>query len=260
MKVYIDFVLFLNFMFDFLLLMSVSVLLRRNTNINRIIIGSFIGSLTTILLFFKINNFELFCIKIFISLFMILASFGFKSIKYFFKNCIFLYLVSFFLGGILYSLNIQFSYKNSGLVFFHNGISVNVIFIIILSPIIIYFYVKQLKQLKNNYANYYNVRIKLFNKEYKLIGFLDTGHKLKDPYFNRPIILLNKNKIDLNFDNYCYVPYSTITEKGLLKCVSVNDVYIDNVKVQKNVLLGFIKDNINIDGVDCILQTKILEG
>ena len=56
------------------------------------------------------------------------------------------------------------------------------------------------------------------------------------------------------------LPYVTITENGLLECINLKQVYIDSVGIKKNVLLGFIKEQINIDGVDCILQTRLLEG
>ena len=259
MKIYVDFVLFLNFMFDFLLLLGVSILLKRNSSINRIILGAFFGSLTTLLLFFKISNLVLFLFKFFVSIIMILISFGFKDIKYVFKNFIFLYLLSMVLGGTLYGLNIQFSYKKIGLVFFQD-VSINVIFLIVVAPIIIYFYLKQMNNYKNNYANYYRIRINFADKEYKFIGFLDTGNKLKDPYFNRPIILINKDKIkDLN-SSKILIPYSTITENGLLECITASRVYVNDISVKQNVLIGFIKEKITIDGVDCILQTKLLEG
>ena len=56
------------------------------------------------------------------------------------------------------SLNIEFSYKNNGLIFYHNGVSINVISILIISPILIYFYINEMKDLKNNYSKYYKVR------------------------------------------------------------------------------------------------------
>lgn len=260
MKIYVDFVLFLNFMFDLLLLFGVSIVLKRNVRVNRIILGAFIGSLTILFLFFKINSLVLFIFKILVSILMIVLTFGFKNIKYTFKNLVFLYILGMVLGGVLYCLNIQFSYKQIGLVFFHNDYSINISFLIIVSPIIIYLYVKQMNSLKNNYSNYYKIRINLKDKEYKFIGFLDTGNKLKDPYFNRPIILINKEKLDLPDFKKILIPYSTITESGLLECININKVYIDNIGVKKNVLLGFMKEKIAIDGVDCILQTKLLEG
>lgn len=260
MKIYVDFVLFLNFMVDLILLLGVSILLKRNCSINRIILGAFFGSLTTLLLFFKINNFTLFLFKLFVSIMMILISFGFKNIKYVFKNFIFLYALSIFLGGVLYCLNVQFSYKKIGLIFFHDKVSVNFLFLLITSPIIIYLYIKQMNNLKNNYSNYYRIRIKFDDIEYKFIGFLDTGNKLKDPYFNRPIILMNQDKIKIKNISKILIPYSTITENGLLECINVKDVYINDINIHKNVLVGFIKEKITIDGVDCILQTKLLEG
>ncbi len=260
MKIYVDFVLFLNFMFDLLLLFGVSIILKRNVSINRIILGAFVGSLTILFLFFNISAILLFIFKLFVSIGMVLIAFGFKNFKYIFKNLIFLYLLGMVLGGVLYCLNIQFSYKQIGLVFFHKKYSINILFLLIVSPIIIYLYIKQMNSLKNNYSNYYKIRINLCDKEYKFIGFLDTGNKLSDPYFNRPIILINKEKLELNNLKKILIPYSTITESGLLECISVNKVYIDNIGVRKNVLLGFIKEKIAIDGVDCILQSKLLEG
>lgn len=260
MKIYVDFILFLNFMFDLLLLLGVSIVLKRNTNINKIILGAFFGSLTTLSLFFNISNFVLFIIKVIVSIVMVTISFGIKDIKYIFKNLTFLYIFGMLLGGFLYELNIQFSYKNEGLIFFHSGVSVNFLFLIIISPIVIYLYIKQMNSLRNNYSNYYKIRINLKNKEYRFTGFLDTGNKLKDPYFNRPIILINKNKVEIADYQKILIPYSTITENGLLECISVKEVYIDKIGTKKNVLLGFIKENITIDGVDCILQEKLLEG
>ncbi len=259
MKIYVDYVLFLNFMFDFLLLVSISLILKRQVKINRLILGAFFGSLTTLLLFFKISNLELFFIKLIISILMIIVSFGFKNVKYFFKNFSILYMFGFILGGVLYAINIQFSYKHEGLVFFHDGIGINMLFLIVISPIVIYLYIKQIKSLKNNYVNYYKIRINFDNHEYKLVGFLDTGNKLTDPYFNRPIILVNPNIIKIDLNEKILIPYSTITDNGLLECVLVREVFIDTVGIKKNVLLGVIKEKIKIDGVDCILQTKLLE-
>ena len=74
MKIYVDLVLFLNFFFDFLLLLATSLILRRNVNIKRILLGALIGSLSIFLLFVSINSFTLFLIKILISILIHLFS------------------------------------------------------------------------------------------------------------------------------------------------------------------------------------------
>jgi len=151
MKVYYDLVFLLNLAFDFLLLVSVSYVLKRRASIKRILLGSLIGSVSVFFLFIKITNFELFIYKIIISLLMILATFSYKNFKYFINNTIYLYLCSIVLGGGLYLINNEFKYNNYGLLFVDNGMGINIIVLLVFSPLILYFYIKQSKKLKYNY-------------------------------------------------------------------------------------------------------------
>ena len=193
---------------------------------------------------------------------MVYITFGYKNIKYTLKNLFYLYTSSIILGGFLYFLNLQFSYNNKGLVFYFNGLSINVIILIILSPIIIYAYIKQALELKNNYSNYYNIDIYLKNGlVIPTTAFLDTGNILEDPYKKRPIILLNKEilKIDYEKDKILLVPYDTLNNHGLLKCIIPDKIFIQGVGFRNNFLVGLSNEKIKIDGVDCILNTKLLE-
>lgn len=254
MKIYIDLIMILNFFFDFILLLSVSVLLRRNVSIYRIMLGAFIGGLSILFLFVNISNLELFIYKIIISVIMILVTFNYKGLKYTFKNLLYLYSASIILGGFLYFLNLEFSYKKIGLVFINNGLSINVIFLIIFCPIIIYIYVKQGLYLKNNYSHYYKVDLYYNNKIIKLNAFLDTGNDLKT-ITNKPVILISK-KLDIS--NFFYIPYKTIDNTGLLKCIKVDKIAINGVFKYK-VIVGLL-DNIKMDGIDCLLNKKLMEG
>jgi len=254
MKVYIDLIMILNFFFDFFLLLSVSVLLRRNVDIRRIILGAFIGGLSMLVLFIPMNSVSLFIFKVIISIIMVLISFGYQNIKYTIKNLLYLYSASFILGGFLYFLNVQFSYIQSGLMFLNNGLSINVIFLIIFSPIIIYIYVRQGMWLKNNYSNYYKVEIIIKGELFKCNAFLDTGNQLVDPITKKPVIL-----IDMKLDYpYFYVPYKTIDKIGVLKCMKADKVRI-NGKEKKKVLIGILDYKIKMDGINCLLNTRIME-
>ena len=68
MTIYVDLVFLINFIMDFYVLSGVKFLLRLNKKMIRIILGAFIGSLSTLLLFFKLNLLEFNIIKILISL------------------------------------------------------------------------------------------------------------------------------------------------------------------------------------------------
>ena len=166
---------------------------------------------------------------------------------------------SIILGGFLYLLNIEFSYKNDGIVFYHNGLSINFILLIILSPIIIYIYIKQCKNLKHTYNNYYKIKINYKNELKKINSFLDTGNRLISPYNKSPVILVNEKIFKNIDDNYIYIPYSTVNNNGILKCIKVDEIIIEGVGIRKNVLVG-LTNSIKIDDVDCILNMKLLEG
>ena len=262
-RVYLDYIFLLNFLFDFILLTAVGLVLRRNISIQRVILGAIVGALSVFLLFIPLTSTSLFIYKLIISIFMVLIAYGYKDINYLINNILFLYTISIILGGFLYYLNIEFSYKQEGLVFFHHGLSINFIVLIIMSPIIIYLYIKQALQFKNTYAHYY--KVDLYFKDgtiKKLNGFLDTGNRLYDPYSNRPIILVHEKEIDFNYNEYTslLVPYDTLNDHGLLRCIILDKVNIIGVGERKNVLIGLSKEKLMIDGVDCILHINLLEG
>lgn len=250
MTVYIDGVLFLNFAFDFLLLLTTSLVLKRNVKLFNIILGAFIGSLSTLVLFFNIQTIQLFIIKVYLSILMILFTFYYKDLKYTLINIGTFYIISILLGGFLYLLNIEFSYRHTGLIFYNNGLSINVIILFIISPLILYIYVRQSKLFQKKLKHYHKVNLKIGKKEIKLIGYLDTGNTLA--YKGKPVIITNipntfkKKKI--------MVPYIVIEGAGIIECIEAK-VEIPDMG-QFNVLLGF-SENINISGVDVLLNGKM---
>lgn len=260
MKLYIDLILILNFFIDFILLLSVSIVLKRNASINRILLSSFVASFSVFLLFTHINSIELFILKIFISIIMILIAFSYKDIKYFINNILFLYINSIVLGGFIYFINLQFSIEQKGLLFINNGFSINFILLFILSPIIIFIYIKQINKLKNNYSNYYEVDIYINSNVFKYTGYLDTGNNLIDPITHKPVILINKKSLKYKPEKYLLVPFKGINNNGLLKCFKINKIEIKGIGIKKNILLGIIDDNYEFNGVDVILNKKIMEG
>ena len=260
MKVYIEIILFINFIIDFILLFGVCIILRRQTNLKRLLIASIIGSITIISMFYNLDGITLFLIKLLTSLLMVIICCKFISLKYTIKNIFYLYTLSIILGGGIYLISVEVIKKYKELSFLSNGIYLNFIILLVFSPIIIYIYIKQIKQIKNVYSNYYNIDIYLKDKtKTSLTGYLDTGNHLIDPYKNRPIILVNKNKIKFNYDNILLVPYDTLNNHGLLKCIIPEKIYIDNVGIKTNFLIGLSEEEIQIEGVDCILHSSLME-
>ena len=255
MKIYLDLVLFINFFLDYLLLLSISILLKRKAKMFRVIFGAFLGSLSIILLFIRLNNIQLFFIKFIISVIMVLISFGFHSFKYTVMNLFYLYIVSIFLGGSLYFINNMFAYDRKGIIFINNGYSINLIILLILGPIIIYIYNKQASKLKTKYNHYYDVKITYQDQTINLVGYLDTGNTLL--FNNKSVLLLDKRKNIFKIKKYLIIPYNTIDNTSLMQAFKADQVLVNNKEI-KNCLIGLI-DPINIDGVGMILNNKIGE-
>lgn len=264
MKLYLDVLFFLNMGFDFLLLMTVSYLLNRKASFKRLLLGAFFGGSTIFILFLPLNSFTLFLYKVVVSIGMILLTFSYRDLKYTLKNLFYLYMTSIVFGGFLYFLNTEFSYKQVGLIFYHEGLSINFIFLIVFSPIILYLYVKQMKWLKEERSYYHSFSI-LFDESFKRIegvSFLDTGNQVVDPYQNRPVILLDKRKFiyDLNRFKMILVPITTASGSALLPCIQPKEIQIDGKVVKQKILIGLLEEKISLDGVDAILSLKVMEG
>ena len=154
----------------------------------------------------------------------------------------------------MYLLNDQISLTNKGMSFEDNGLRINLILLILITPFIIYKYIKYQKNLSFDYSNYYDVDIYYKDIIIKETGFLDTGNKLKDPYFGRPIILVNKELITFETKTF-FVPYKALGKDGLLEVFKPEKILI-NKKRKSKVLIGL--SDININGVKIILNREAI--
>lgn len=254
MKIYLDYVFIINFFFDFLLLYGTSKILKKVLSLKRLLLGSITGTLTILFLFISLSSFELFLLKIILSTIIILVTFGKKDL---FKNLTYFYLLSIILGGTLYLFDITISYKNTGLIFTKNGYILNIVLIILSTPIIIYLYVKEHLSYKTTLSNKYNIEIYINDQKYILEAILDTGNTLTDPYKKRPVILIDK-EISYKRKKIIYVPYKALNTEGVVPCIIPDKVTINN-KEFKNCLIGLSKEKFSLNGVTCILPNKFKE-
>ena len=198
------------------------------------------------MLFTSINRLLLELITIIL---MITIAFNYKNIRYFLTNILYTYILSILLGGLIYLFNSKVTLN----------IYLNYLVIIILSIEVMTLYIKENKKIKNTYNNYYKVDIYFKDKEkISLIGFLDTGNNLYDPYKKRPIILVDKKY--QKEDKFILVPYHTINGEGLLKCIKPEKVYIEKIGYKTNLLVAFSSSPSTINGVEVILHKELMKG
>lgn len=254
MIVYVDLVILLNFLIDILLLISVQLLLKRESKFKKLLLGAVLGSISTLLLFYVHSNLLLLIYKFVISVLMVVIAFDYVNFHYFKENLFWLYIISIIFGGMIYLLNDQITLTNQGIVFSSNGLKINLFILMTGGPLLIRAYLKYQKRLTNNHSNYYDVDIYYMGTKITATGFLDTGNKLIDPYFGRPIILVNKELIKLPVKSF-FVPYTVVGGNGLLEVFKPEKLII-NQKKTKQVLIGL--SDINLDGIKIILNMEAL--
>lgn len=239
--IYIDELIILNFIIDFLILKTTSKILKINTTTLRIVISSIFGEISLLYLFIKLNNIELSIFKLLIGIIMNIIAFKYNDIKEFIRNLMYFYMFSFFLGGTLYYLKIESLVKYQ--------------YYLLLIP----FIMNVLKALTYNLKNIISLRHKvtIYLKNGKVLylnGYMDTGNTLKDPYTNKNVIIINK-EID---ENYFLVPYKTIDNTSLIKCFKPKKIYIDGLGERKDIIVGIT--NKKFKGFNCLLNYNLMEG
>ncbi len=258
MKIYLDLVFLINFFFDWMLLATVKIVLKQRIKWKRLLLGSLVGACSIFFLFLPLNSFTLFFLKVLIALLMIRVSFGYQDLKTYLQQILYLYLISILLGGFLYYLNLEFSYQNIGIIFFHNGYSINYLLLIILSPIILYFYLKQDKTLKNIHHFSLSLQLTYQGKTYKYQAYLDTGNKLYDPYFHKPIVLLYDPKFP-KIKNPIYIPYQTVEHTSILEGFIAEKIELETGKIISKPLIAFSKKSFQIPNTQVLLHQDYLE-
>ena len=240
MKIYFEFVFLLNFLLDFMILYGTKRLLKINKSLKRILLGSMIGSLTTILLYIKIDSLSLFLLKGIFSILMNVISFGKKDLL---RNTFYFYTISILIGGSIYLLDINKNYY------------LQIIIVLIITPILILILIKEFHKNRGILENKYLVDITIHKKIYHLEGFIDTGNQLTSPIKKEGVILVN---LKVSSKKIIYVPYRALNTEGVIPCIRADKIEI-NHKTFNNYLIGLAKEKFKIEGANCILPNKIKE-
>ncbi len=245
MKIYIDLYFLINYILDLTILLGTAKILKKKIKVHRFLLGALSGSISILLLFIQSNTL-LFFLKILISIFMIIVTFGFRDLL---KNIMYFYIISIILGGSLYLLDLNFDYTNK-------SYYLNYIVLLILSPIIIFIFVNDSIKNKKANLNKYLVEIRYKNNIIKTYGLIDTGNCLKDPYFKRSVILID---YQFSIDKPILVPFKALNSSGIINCFKPDKLLVNN-KELNNYLIGICNEKLNLCGCRCILPNTLVEA
>lgn len=210
MKVYLDLIIVLNFFYDTLIVLAVSVLLKEKVEMKRVFLSSLIGEIALITLFVRLDNIYLLLLKIILSLIMVFISFGKNN---YFNNLFYFYVITIILGGSSYLID-------------GNNMYINLILMLILGPIIVILYILNARRINLELNLIHDVIIVDKDNTIKLKGFMDTGNNVVCPLTRLPVVFVSED-IKISSDKSFVVPYRTIDKEGVITAKMPDEFIID---------------------------------
>lgn len=244
MTIYLDIVFLENFLLNFIIIFSTSLITKSKTTLFKMVVTSAFGSLFSIseYIYFGIKENEKFIFKFVLSIVMINMTFGFKKKKLLFNLVVF-YLVSLSFGGLSFA---TLFFINSEKIIIKNdmflGISLleSIVISSIICFVLILVLIVCLKIYEKKKSELIEIEIINNGKTHKVMALYDTGNLLKEPITQKDVIIVEKSELydicDNNFldsikdilngkwigdenSNYkfCLIPFSSLgNENGIL--------------------------------------------
>ncbi len=259
MTIYIDIVLIENLIMNYIILLTVAIVLKIHRNNVRILGSSLIGALYAIFAYTStLEIYSTIFVKILLSIIMIYIGFKPQNIKILCKQILLFYLTSFVFGGAAFSL-LYFIKPQDVLI--KNGVLLGTypLKTVMLSAIVGFIVVViTFKIVKNRISKkdmYCKIDISLNNKNIETIAMIDTGNLLKEPITNTPVIVVEHTllydvipkEILNNLNEILGGDFSKVPEK-------IKNEYMLKLKVipftslgrQNGMLLGIKADNVKV--------------
>jgi len=201
LTVYLDVIWALNLLFDSLLLYLTAIFLKRRIQIWRLLAGGFIGSLIILLSFTPLHAYTSHPIsKLICSMLMVLSSFGFKRLTFFFKALMTLYVSTFLIGGGLMGAHyfiqsdLELSVKVLSSSVKGYGDPVSWLFVLIGFPLAWHFArknVEGMEMTKIQFEQIVSVQLQFEDEIMNFKGFVDSGNQLYDPLSKLPVMFVS---------------------------------------------------------------------
>ncbi len=262
MVIYIDVLILLNFIIDYLIIQLASHITNTRVKIYRIISSAFIASLFSLVILLPEYGilFELLTVIISGSLITLLA-FGFKK---FLKNFIAFIGVNIIFNGLMTTVWTLFKPKgmilNNSVTYFNISPT-----IFILSTVVFYLLIRIAGLILKKFSPYAKrciLKIKNNSKTVEITALVDTGNSICDPYTNRQVIITDKQTARLIFDDIdntpeFLLPVATVGGNSLIPAYVCKSVQVNNGN-NFTALIAVTEHNFSND-YKAIVNPQILE-
>ena len=231
MVIYVDVLFVVNFFITYLLLLVTSLISKTDAKQLRLIISSSLGGLYSLVIIcdkldFLITAFG----KTAVSIIIVLVAFSFNRFSVFIKRMLIFIFSNMLFFGIISAIYIYLKPKGmavkNGSVYFNISAPL-LLFSAFLAYIITLVIIKICNRtLSKN--EIYNLTVIKDNNTYHFFALCDSGNKLKEPFSNYPVVIVDKSKLSIECDRV--IPCQTVSGGGILKAFKPDKIILSNGK------------------------------
>ncbi|MPM79274.1 hypothetical protein SDC9_126307 [bioreactor metagenome] len=267
--IYIDVLLVLNLIINYILLLLTGLLLKLEFKRVRIFFGALLGSLySLIILLPELNTLFSFIVKMLVCVLIIFVSFGFGTIKRFLRTSLMFLVMTFLFAGVMVGLWILlkpngFVYNNSSLYFNFNPL------VLIITTIACYLIIRLVVMLLNKRNKSLSVcQFKLHVNEFVFSGkaMMDTGNSLRESFTGFPVVICTYSFLKTCFPKEVR-PFFSGEIDGAVECENTgwdkkNRLVVYNTIKGKGLLPAFMPDKLILQTLDKseVTVTKVYIG
>lgn len=238
LTVYVDVLIFLNTLVNYFILLAVRKITRAHTSRLRIVLGSFVGGVSSILIFVEDLGIVMTFLKLFTALLMTVITFGIKPLKSLLKKIFWLFAISFVFGGLMFAVYIFF---DADILIYTNGIvyfDIDVTFLVVCSVFsyIVITVITKFTDKKAPQSKEYYITIQQNGKSVTCKALMDTGNNLREPFSSFPVVMAEKklfNQFHIPDEKLRLIPVTTVNGDSLIKAFRPDLLQIDDFKTDK---------------------------
>lgn len=260
MVIYIDVLIFINIIINYVILSVVQKYLCLKTSQIRLIFGALTGALFTLTIFLDTTGFFInILIKVLCTFFMCFIAFMKTDFYTLFKSisATFIFTIIFTSITILYCE----IFKPRNVAIYNDIIYINIkpVTLIILSIIFYSLFLIAHKIFEHNSMNsLVSLQILIDDSVYSCIGKIDTGNNVVEPFSGYPVIVTEKSVLSgYKIKKPRIIPYKVLGNEGFLYGVKATKVFINKKEANKDIYIG-IFDGVIDRNFKSIINSNIL--
>lgn len=262
LTVYVDVLITVNFIIDYFLISLTTAVLKTKIIFRRQLIAAGIGAVSSLIILLDIGFLPIMLIRLVISAAIIFCGYGFDSTAQFIRKIICFYIASFLFSGIMEAV-LRLLGPNGLIV--HNGVvyyNLSATLLVVLSAVIYCIITVICRIAARGNHKTCTIVIKNDNSEIKLNTLVDSGNRLKEPFSEKYVLIVDKkysDKITLTNGTQRIIPYSTVSNDGCLTGYYFDKVYLLCDKKEKplDLYLAFSPTELT-GGIDAIISDDAL--